>query len=108
MPNLNARQGCVTESPVVLHPPDDAVMAELVRRPYMWTVSYRPDGSADQIDVDDLRSDLGGDLGINQVVAYLEERLVAAGRTILDCQAEDAEGSTVVAIWTLALPPPLR
>lgn len=94
------------ESSVVLHPPDDAVTAELVHGPHSSTVSYRPNGSTDHIDTNDLRTGLGGDLRAEQVTAYIEGRLEAAGRTTLDCQAENGAGGTVVAVWTLALPPP--
>jgi hypothetical protein len=87
----------------MLDPPDDAVTAELWNVSSVWTVRYRPYGS-DQIDAEMLRSDLNGDLRIERVVGYLEERLEATGRGTLHCQFEDAARDTPIAIWTLALP----
>lgn len=106
MPNPSSSETACCESPVQLHPPDDAVTAELVHGPTRWTVYYRPDGSADEVEAKPLLSDLNDDLEISQAIACIEERLLAAGRATLNCQVDDLRKDHVVAIWTLALPLP--
>lgn len=90
-------------SPIVLHPPDDAVTAELLhdRGFAVWMVLYRPSGVTDDIDDDALASELGGNIETGTVVGYIEERLRATGRTILSAHVETDSRHTTVAIWTL-------
>jgi hypothetical protein len=97
-----------TEASVELHPPDDAVTAELRHGLFVWTVSYRPNGPAEQIDSESLRSDLGNDLAVDRVISFLEGRLMAAGRAILHCRVGEARRDSVAVIWTLALPAPKK
>lgn len=91
-------------SPVVLHPPNDAVTAELMHDRDIWMMLYRPDGSTDQISSDALREVLGSVLEYGPVADYLEERLLAAGRDVLRSQLQADSGHTVVAVWTLVHP----
>lgn len=88
-------------SPVILHPPDGAVTAELLHDRDIWMMYYRPNGSTDQISGDALRSVLGDELEYGPVADYLEERLLAAGRNALRSVVRSDSGHTVVAVWTL-------
>jgi hypothetical protein len=90
--------------PIVLHPPDDAVTAELVHDRDLWMVFYRPSGLTDEIDPEALRSEVGGDLAYGPIVACLEGRLRTTGRTVLSAYVETDPKHTVVAIWNLGRP----
>ncbi len=85
-------------NPVVLHPPDDAIGAELIEHDGAWMMAYLTDKErlVESINEEILRAELKDDVSFGSVTDYIESQLAVA-----HSPARAVVPVGIIAAWTL-------
>ena len=86
-------------TPVVLHPPDNAVGAELIEHDGAWMMAYLTDEErlVEGINDEILRAELKDDVSFGSVIQYVEGQLA-----VKRSPARAVVPAGIIAAWTLA------